>query len=405
MNKIDGDIYDYEVRKLILRLINFLGTPTIERCLANYNKSLLSAGPIYKEYYLKSRHPWWESLKYFFELERTGKSIKRNLDTRLKRLAGDAQKISILQQNMPEKVKNKYKKDLVDENRAYDYLLELQIAWHYHLQGYEINWYEEDGCPEFLVKTPKFDFNVECKRISVDGSRKIRRRDFYRLVEILLPQVESKNLKGTIDLELDDRLHSNNQYLDKLSSQVLDVVKCEVVGTFGIPYGQLVLNLTQKNDEIVDLRKRYEELWARKAHEAHGVILAKGKNGKPVDPLELTIKSRKADKVLDGMKRRIQKATSKQLPSSKPGLITCFLEDISELNGLASDSGLQLMSCYILDKQENSHVAAISYCSEERIFKFESAENFNFQGLLFRNPNCSFPEVKDFPFLTKEMGM
>ena len=405
MNKSDGEIYDYEARKLILQLINFIGTSNIDRCLENYNKSLVSAGPIYKKYYLKSRHPWWESFKYFFELERTGKSIKHNLDGRLKQLAGDAKKISILQQNMPEKVKNKYKRDLVDKNRTYDYLFELEIAWHYHLQGYEIKWYEEDGCPEFLVKTPKFDFNVECKRISVDGSRKIRRSDFYRLIEILLPQIEAKNLKGTIEIELEDRLHGNNHYLETLSSQVLDAINAEIVGAFRISYGQLVLNLTQKDDKIVDLENKYKELWVKKPHEAHGAIFAKGKNGNPINPLELIIKSCKADKVLDGIKRKIQKAISDQLPSSKPGLITCFLEDISDLNQLASGSDLQSMSCYILDKQDNSHVAAISYCSEKRILKSENVDNYNFQGLLFRNPNCSFLEVKDFPFLSKEIEL
>ncbi|MBI4650148.1 hypothetical protein HY745_02465, partial [Candidatus Desantisbacteria bacterium] len=337
------------------------------------------------------------------ELNRTGKSIKNNLDARLKQLAGDAKTILVLQQNMPEKVRNKYKKDLLDENRAYDYLFEIQIAWHYHLQGYEIKWYEEDGSPEFLVKTPKFDFNVECKRISVDGSRKIRRIDFYRLVEILWPQIEYYNLKGTIDLELYDRLHSDNQYLTNLSSQILDFFKCEVVGAFDIPYGHIVLNLTQKNDEIINLEKSYQKLLVRKAPEAHGVIFPNKRNGNIVNPLELTIKSRKANKVLDGIKKKIQEAALRQLPSSKPGLIICFLEGIPKLDELASDSGLQLMSYHILGKSENSHVAAIAYCSEQRIFKSQNSEIYNCQSLLFRNPNCSFPEIKNFSFFSEEM--
>lgn len=103
MTSLDADIHDYEVRKFILRLINFFGQTTIEKCLANYQKSLLSSGPVFREYYLKTRHPWWESLEYFFELERKGKSIKKNLDPKLKRLAADGKTLSILQQNMPEK--------------------------------------------------------------------------------------------------------------------------------------------------------------------------------------------------------------------------------------------------------------------------------------------------------------
>jgi len=403
MTKSDGYIHEHEVRKLILRLIDFFGTTAIERSILNYNKSLSSAGPVYREYYLRSRHPWLESLKYFFELEHSGRSIRQNLNNELKRLAGEGKKISILQQNMPGKVRNKYKKDLLDENRAYDYLFELQIAWHYHLQGYEIFWHEDDGFPEFLVRTPKFDFNVECKRISVDGSRRIRRRDFYRLVEILLPQIEQQHLKGALDIELDDRLHSSNQYLEKLSTGIIDIVNHENVGTFSFPFGKLTLNLIKNDGEVVDFRKQYKNLLGKKSHKAHAAIFAKGENGNPVDPIELTIKSRKADNVLDGMKRKIQKAATKQLPKSTPGLIACFLEGISDLNELESGSGLQLMSCYILDKPENSHIAAISYCSEGRIFRYKDIEDFNFQGLLFRNPNCSFTEVDGFAFLSKEI--
>lgn len=403
MAKSDGDIYEHEVRKLILRLIDFFGASSIERSIRNYDKSLSSAGPVCREYYLRSRHPWMESIKYFFELERSGKSVRKNLNHGLKRLAGDGKKISILQQNMPEKVRNKYKKDLLDENRAYDYLFELQIAWHYHLQGYEIFWYEDDGNPEFLVRTPKFDFNVECKRVSVDGSRKIRRRDFQRVAEIILPQIQHLNLMGALDIELDDRLHSNNQYFKKLSNGIFDIVSHERVGTFSFSFGQLTLSLTQSTGEVVDFRERFKKLLDKKSHEAHGAIFAEGKNRHPVDPIELTIKSRKADKVLEGMKKRIQNAAAKQLPKSIPGLIACFLEDISDLKELASESGLQLMSCYILDKPENSHVAAISYCSEERFFRYQDVEDFNFGGLLFRNPNCSFAEVDGFAFLSKEI--
>jgi hypothetical protein len=405
MNRIDADIHDFEAARLIRKLIEFLGTSNIERCLAGYEKSLSCAGPIYREYYLKSRHPWWEALKTFFELERKGRSVKRNLDSKLKRLAGDAHKLSILQKNMPEKIRSKFKRDLVDENRAYDYLFELQIAWHCHLQGYGINWYEEDGCPEFLVKTPQVNFNVECKRISVDGSRKIRRRDFYRLTDILLPKVEKMNIKGSIDIELDARLHSSYDYLENLSFEILDCIKSHAVGSYPISYGTLVLGLSPKNNEVIDFERRNAELQRRKSHESHAAIFAKGKNGKPVDPIELTIKSRKADKVLDGIKKRIQKAATNQLPPSTPGIITCFLESITELNSLASNSGLQMMSSYLLGKEENSHVAAISYCSEERIMKNGNTEKYDFQGLLFRNPNCSFNEIKNFPFLSKEMEM
>ncbi len=202
-------IHPSEIRSIIHHLIRFLGESTVEKCIAKYEKSLASSGPAFREYYLKSRHPWWEALKTFLELERTGQSVQKHLANDLKRCCRDGKIITTLQKTMPEKVRNKFKKDLIDENRARDYLFELQIAWHYYQNDFKIRWYEEKGCPEFLVKTSNFDLNVECKRVSVDASRKIRRKDFYRLADMLLPKIENQHLQGKIDIILDDRLQGS----------------------------------------------------------------------------------------------------------------------------------------------------------------------------------------------------
>ena len=170
-----------------------------------------------------------------------------------------------------------------------------------------------------------------------------------------------------------------------------------------MPLGEVFLKLRESDGEIVDLTKKYQEMLNRKSHESHGAIFANDKNGKPVDPVELTIKSEKSDKVLEGVKDKIKKAATKQLPPSKPGIISCFLEDIDELKSLASDSGLQLLSHYLLEKKEFSHVAAISFCAEGRFQREQGAENFNSQGLLFRNPNCIYEKAQNFPFLSKEI--
>jgi hypothetical protein len=137
--------------------------------------------PILREYYLKNRHPWWGAFGEFFAKERTGQSTRRGLSESLKILAGDAKKVAELQRTMPESIKLKYRRNLVDDSRARDHLFEIQIAWHFFLKGYVIGWYESNSksCPEFLVRTPEMDFDVECKRISVDTARRVRRRDFY----------------------------------------------------------------------------------------------------------------------------------------------------------------------------------------------------------------------------------
>jgi hypothetical protein len=397
-------IHPSEIRKIIRQLIKFLGQSTIENCIANYNKSLLSSGPTFREYYLKTRHPWWEALNIFFELERSGKSVQKHITEDLKRCCRDGKIITTLQKTMPEKVRNKYKKDLIDKNRARDYLFELSIAWHFYQNGFEIKWYAEEGCPEFLVKTSNFDLNVECKRVSVDASRKIRKRDYYRLADTLLPKIEKRHLQGKIDIILNDRLHGSDQYIDRLSNQIFDALKSyPKMQNFDIPYGSLSLDLMEQDGKPIDFNQRSHEFLKRKGDDGHGALFAKGEDGCPMNPLELTIRSKKANKVLLGIKDRIKEAVTKQLDPSKPGLIVCFLESIDDLNDLAKDSRLQQMSSYLLGQNGFGHIAAIGFSSEERITQQNNAELFDAQGLIFRNPNCCFNEqIKDFQFLSNQ---
>jgi hypothetical protein len=90
--------------------------------------------------------------------------------------------------------------------------------------GFEVSWYEVEGKPEYCIKTQDFVFDVECKRISNDAFKKIRRRDFYRFAEILIPQITAKNLQGKLDLELYGRFHSNNQFIEALCMQILTTI-------------------------------------------------------------------------------------------------------------------------------------------------------------------------------------
>ncbi len=394
--------FDNQVRGLVRKLIAFFGPSKIEQCIKKYDHSLSCSGPIFTEYYLKARHPWWDSLSKFFDLEKSGKSIKNHLTPGLQRLARDAQMLIDLQGKMTVKVREKYKKDLLDDNNASAYLFELHLALHFHRMGFEVSWYEEDGKPEYCITTPDFAFDVECKRISNDAFKMIRRRDFYRFAEILIPQITGINLQGKLDLELYDRFHGNNQFIENLCKRILTAIKNNgAQGVVNIPEGVLSLNLREKSPILVDWGTELMEINDWKSQGAHAAIFAEGHAGQVANPIGLAMKSRKKNEVLTGIKDKIQGAARKQLDSRKPGLIACFLETITnrDLHELAKDSGLQKMSSYILNKGEYKHVAALIFCAEEEIASQGAVVDSNANSLTFRNPNCIFKQAKNFSFV------
>jgi hypothetical protein len=400
MRKHEADIYDTEASHLINTLYSFLGPVNVDRALKRYQRSLNLSGPVVSEYTLKHIHPWWNAFMAFFELKKKGKSIRRNLTPELKMLAGDAKKISILQRFMPKSVQNKYKRDLIDADRAIDYLFEIQIAWNFYLQGNDLKWYEDDveKHPEFIVKTTNFNFNVECKRISVDLSRKIKRRYFHRFAQELLPEIEKQNYTGNVDIVLDERLYSNQ--IDALTSEVLELIKSgKTKGEYAISLGQISLNLSKKCKKTVNL-EQYEALLKNPPIGQHIAFFSSQKKGNYlIDPIQISLKSKKVDNVLDGIYEKVYEAAKNQLDKSLPGIIVCFLEDVYDLRELSSGSGLQLMTHHVLEKEKCSHIAGIGYSSEVQIHRRYESETYNNQSLFWKNRDCKFEEVKNYEFI------
>lgn len=398
MNPSESDINDNEASRLINKLYYFLGPTNVDDAIKKYRRRLDFSGPIVSEYTIKHKHPWWGAFITFFELKNKAKSIKRNFTPEIRMLAADAKMVTILQKFMPVSVQNKYKRDLIDFNRAFDYLFEIRIAWHFYSRGNKLQWYEDDGKkhPEFFVKTPDFDFNVECKRISVDISRKVKREDFNRVAQGILPEVNKQGYSGNIDIILNGRLDSN--HISSLCSDVIKLIKLKnIKGKFAIPLGNITINLSEKSGKIFNATEQSESILIDGLHVA---FLCSGKDGNNlIDPVRISIKSKKPDRVLGGIYDKVNEAAKNQLIDSMPGIIVCFLEDVYDLRELSSDSGLQLITCKLLNKKELSHIARIEYCSEKQFHRIgKNAESYNNQRLIFSNPNCKFEKAKTYEF-------
>ncbi|MCJ7654536.1 MAG: hypothetical protein MUO97_04415, partial [Dehalococcoidia bacterium] len=324
----DADIYDKEVPNLINKLCNFLGYTNVSQALEKYKQSLSMAGPAYSREYLMKRHPWWKDLLDYRNLENSGKTIYKNLSDGIMPLAGDAKKISILQKNMPESIREKFKQDLLGDE-AMSYLFELSIAWHFHLRDYRIDWYQDDGLPhpEFKVVTPEKEFDVECKRISADSFRQMKRKDFYYMIDYLLPKVREMGYCGNIELVLNSSLPSDIRKLKDICSEIILIIKNGKLKAFNQPcsFGQVTLNLSNLTKKEVDFMNMYREMQEQKPHEALGVIYAASYEDRPVDPIEMTCKSKKAEEILKGIRRKIAEATLSQLDKSRPSLVAFFI--------------------------------------------------------------------------------
>lgn len=402
MQKSYFSINDKEVPNLIRKLRRFLDPKSVDNVLDKYRLSLESSGQIYADFYLSKRHPWWNAIIYFNELDKLGKSIRKNLTDEIVSLASDAKKITTLQKIMPEDIKNKYRQNLLSERNCRGFLFEIDIAWHYFLKQYRIEWYKSntDNHPEFRILSPQLDFDVECKTIGIDTFRKIRRRDFYFLMDILIPKIQKMKLTGELRLTFKDRMPQNTSKLYIISDEVIKRLETnnKIVDT---SFGVMGLELFNNNDRPVDLVKMQYNLNQRKSPHAHALIIAGDLNDKPVNPIEIICDCEKAVDLLKGIRKKLGKAVRNQLSSERPGFLACFIPEIEDFAGLEIDSGLANMTfdLFCKEKERKRHLAAISYSSDERFSPTIYGKTSKHPGLLFRNPYCQFTESSKFDFI------
>ncbi|MBW8016435.1 MAG: hypothetical protein FVQ82_09625 [Planctomycetes bacterium] len=394
----EQNITDVDADCLINKLYRFLGIHNIEKALKRHENAIRLSGPLITEYTLKKRHPWFNALREIAILKSKAKSIRNHLTPEIKMLVGDAKKVSTLSKYMPFPVKEKYKRDLLDPKRAFDYLFEIKMAWHFYLKGHEIKWYEDDGVkrPEFLVATEDFEFNVECKRISADTSRKVKREDFHRFSDDLLSNIQSKGYAGSVDILLDERFEGNQ--IKSLVTEILERIDSGgIKNQFAISLGNIKLDLDAKSKRSVSINELEKKVSDGLASGKYTAFTFTGRNSNDIiDPLLVSVESKKPDKVLDGIYDKIYNAADGQLCKSMPGIVICFLEDVYDLKKLGSNSGLQVMTNAILSKEKFSHLIGVGYSAETRINRVPGVEIYDNEALLFRNPNCKFETAKSY---------
>lgn len=68
MQTKSNELNDYEVKNIKNKLIWFVGFNNIEIKMLKHKRPLQSASPIYRDYYLKQRHPGGGFIEMFFKI-------------------------------------------------------------------------------------------------------------------------------------------------------------------------------------------------------------------------------------------------------------------------------------------------------------------------------------------------
>lgn len=378
-----------EILDLLTWFFDFFGQSKINRFVKKYNKMLEFSKFTYKEYYLKRHHPWANAISKIYK----NKYTIPQKDYEILTFLTDIKMLKTINPIIPYSIQNKYKSDLLDFEHASNYLFEIKVAWQFYKSEFGIVWYEEQNKPEYQIRKDKKLFDVECKRISVDAKRSIKRQPFYRFIDFLSPELVKKKLTGRIEFTFKKKVNSNDKYLKDLSKKIIRELCKNRSGTFENEDCIIKHNLNTRQNIIIDLETAYSNYLNSLPPWSLGVLIASYYNGYPIDPLHITVNSIQPDHYLSSVYNTLKTSIKEQLSSEKPSLLACFIPEISDFSVLQEDSAICNMTKKLFLDQDNKNLIGIIYLSDVQYYPSTLLTKTQYPALKLYNNNFEDKEL------------
>jgi len=391
----DRDISIRQLEREVKRFLNITGEDIWKNKIAKLDEHLRSKNAIFYAEYLKSRNPFLEPLKEFFDLYDSGKSIWKNATNELKKASNRMISINRIFQSVNSRAKKKIKSALLVDS-INPFLFEIQIATHFLVHGWDVDFVDLErqnqniSSYDFLVTEESFELEIECIRVSSDKGRKITREGFYSLCGEIFTKVKPLKGKYIFTITCKERLGKNISHFQKLATLIRENIEDSQYSVnldgISVKIDQLPndFNIKEENKAIAILEPYI------KNHAHHAFYFVKGVN------FVFRAESEKKDEVLKSIYKTI-KDGAKQFSGTRTAILTCFIEDIEESswNELRKDSGLANMTSCFFTNMKRSHITKAIYSSEPILRKANNFLEYSSENLIFDNPNCKYSISSD----------
>jgi hypothetical protein len=139
LNPRSNEVKPSEVHKYVRKLKTFLGRDALAKAQDDLDKELMHHGRLY-QYWVEQHRPWLFAFRLYDTITANGIYTPPQWPVTIQKLVGDGLMIASLHWGMPEDVRVKYRKDLLTCQHG-DFMFEISTAWHYYLEGFDIQWY------------------------------------------------------------------------------------------------------------------------------------------------------------------------------------------------------------------------------------------------------------------------
>lgn len=388
-------IKDSEIPKYVEKLRGFLGYKALAKAQADLDKDLSHHGGCYRiwEQHLK---PWLFAIRTYDLITNNGIHIPRAWPIEIRRLAGDALMIASLHHGMTEEVRDKYRKDLLLSQHN-DFMLEISSAWHYYLEGYDVQWYPlgHAKCPEFRVRGGGLDFDVECRRFGLDMSERVKTPVIADVCDTIYKELLPHNVWGEVKLLLEDNFAFDPGCRSRWSQTLTRALNANQTTIQLDPCVQLTLELTPSPSRTYS-PKELDDIARDKDSSERSYLESKRKrNGELCfDPIVFRCcgPRKTPTELRDYIYRTLKEKVTSQLAPDRAGVIIVRFTGLRSPHVFNDTEGIQDALRKLF---ERPHLAAVILQCEEIAKADGNSILYSDPSAVFKNGQTAFPQVAE----------
>lgn len=391
LSQRSNEIKDTEVPKYVGKLKGFLGYEALAKTQADLDKDLTHHGCCYRNWAQKLR-PWLFAFRMYDQETKNGIHMPNKWPTEIREMAGDALMISSLHRGMPEDVKAKYRKDLLTDQHN-DFMVEIHTAWHYYLQGFDIQWSPlgQDNCPEFRIRGGGLDFNVECRRFTWDLCEHVKTPAIADTCDTIYEVLLAHDLWGEVRVEFVNDFRFDPGRMHQWSEALARALDASQTTIQLDPSVRLTLELktspsrTYTPEELIDLARDQQ-------HPERSYLRYKQEGESRFDPVAFRCCGpRKTSKQLrDYIYKTLKEKVTTQLSPDQAGVVVVRFNGIRNPHVFNESEGIKDALTKLFERQ---HLAAVILQCEGVAEACTGSILYSTPSIVFRNPKTAFPQV------------
>jgi hypothetical protein len=279
---------------------------------------------------------------------------------------------------------------------------EVSIATNLMNEGYDVEFsdIERQANFDFLASRDGVTCEIECKTLSADAGRKIHRKDFYRFMALITPQIEARANTADSDdvwvITVADRFPSGDAEHKELRSVLtaalsgnpLTVQSDSYFSLRHDSYKTIFGNRTPSSD-----RDFYAQCRTAYGDDCH-VFGGQGTGGTCLIVMRSLREDDHSRPLLDSMRKAVT-----QFSGTRASFICCQFDDI-EATDLATSHlrrRMEILSRYVLRKPNAAHVAA-TYFSGYSIATSPTPGSLASAAVCLWNPDGPYYHTAGLPF-------